>query len=379
MFTQTVDSNLKTMEFSQDEVVECSQKSCRGAKRASGRPRKSYTQRKPKTRTSQRHRTSDSAGGLEIPESSTEESSVNVSGSLFSGQHDLLMQYDEHEKRQLGNPRDDLLERVLEQSRKAYEQLKLQTESRDLFSEDVCPARKEVSVNTEGTEKSEAAVQASQGGGIISKDFGVQVGFAKPDQTDVAVQLSPNVSKRQTKDAEIQLSPQKEAKKMKTDAGVNTDTVLREDATAQTMKVEKRNVGVQKYHSTRVREMAVQTSVGELNRNVGKRNVCVQQRSSGMLELNREVALVLGIELKCDPTRLQRLLMRVAAKQCSRDADESSDQPSTVGAEFTEEDPYWANYEYFMNDVVTDDGGTSDSGLGEIEPRMSCCIEESIG
>lgn len=362
--------------------MECSQQSCRGAKRASGRPRKSFTQRKPKTRTSQRHRTADSAGGLEIPESSTEETSANVSGSLFSGQQDLLKQYDEDEKRQVDNQNCvwEPVQRVLEQSRKAFQQLKLQTEAtQDFFSEDVCPARKDVGVNTEGVEKTEAAVQASQRVAVIKKDFGAQAGFAKPDQTDVAVQLSPTVSKRRTKDAEVQLSPQKEAKKIKTDAEVNTDTVLREDATVQTMKVEKRNVGVQKYHSTRVREMAVQTSVGELNRNVGKRNVCVQQRSSGMLELNREVALVLGIELKCDPTRLQRLLMRVAAKQCSRDADESSEQRSTAEAEFTEEDPYWANYGYFMDDVVTDDGGTSDSGLGETEPRMSCYIAESIG
>ncbi|XP_062553373.1 uncharacterized protein LOC134218422 [Armigeres subalbatus] len=374
------------MLFSQEEVVECSQKPSRGSKSGAGRKRfrNSVTQRQ--TRSSKanalQHRSgSGTAEACEIPESATENSAANLSGSLFSGQQDLLKQYEAHDDQI--RKRDEVLEQVLEQSRKAYEQLKLQTQSASLFSaEDGTLGRKEVGLNTDLVEKGEIAIQTTP----IKKDsrnFGAQIGSEKAAQKDIAVQFPPNsVDKRTTRDAEVQSSsPGFEKKRIKTaDSAVNTTFVLQEDATVQTNPVEQRNVGVQKYHSTRVREIGNQTSPGrdQLNRSVGKRNVCVQQRSSGMLELNREAALVLGIELKCDPTRLQRSLLRVAARQCStKDADGNETGEQQV--EFTDEDPYWANYGHFMDDVVDDGATASDSGLGEIEPQMSCCIEESIG
>lgn len=317
---------------------------------------------------------------MEVPESTAEDSVGNVSGSLFSGQQDLLKQYEQHES-QL-RKRDGVLEQILEQSRKAYEQLHLQTESVALFGSDggvtVPPARKEVGLNTDEIAKEEVAIQTSLVA-IATRDFGAQAESAKIAQRDVGVQLSPSVERRNTRDAEVQSSlPEEEAKRMRmSDAAINTDSVSHENVTVQTNPIERRNVGVQKYHSTRVREVGNQTSIGDLNRSVGKRNVCVQQRSSGMLELSRETSLALGIELKCDPTRLHRLLMRVAARQCSskeEDGNESGEQPM----HFNEEDPYWANHGYFMNDLVNDGSSSSDSGLGEIEPRMSCSIEESL-
>ncbi|XP_021696130.1 uncharacterized protein LOC110675430 [Aedes aegypti] len=366
------------MQFSQEEVIESSQKSSRGKCRR--RSHISFTQARRSLRSSKvqiaPRRHSSTGEGFEIPERATEDSAGNVSGSLFSGQQDLLKLYDEHERKRED---DKVLERVLEQSRKACEQLKLQTESVNLFSAtDGIPLRREIGMNTDVIARGEMAIQTTS---TERRDFGVQAATEKVVLKHVGVQLSPIVEKRSTRDAEVQSSfPTEESKRMRmTDAGTNTRSVSLEDATVQTNPVERRNVGVQKYHSTRVREVGNQTSAGDLNRSVGKRNVCVQQRSSGMLELNREASLALGIELKCDPTRLQRLLMRVAAKQCSKDGGGNGNDSGEQQVDFTDEDPYLANYGYFMEDLGEEDDGSSpsDSGLGEIEPRMSCSIEES--
>ncbi|XP_058828730.1 uncharacterized protein LOC131688469 [Topomyia yanbarensis] len=358
------------MDISSEEIVDSSQKSNKGNSR--GRSLRPGTLRKTKAR-SQRQSTTKvprknvsqrrSLVALEVPESSTEENSVNISGSLFTGQQELLKHYQEHEENL--KERDEVLETVLEQSRKAYELLKLQTEGSLL--------------NTTGAQLNEVALSqngtvrdiANAGPEINHRHFGVQTEQPTSHFHTIAVQVSPIRPERVFKDAVVQSSPDKMLIRPTTSTGSNTNTTSVTDAIAQTIRFETRDFGVQKYHSTRVREASVQVTIGELTRNVSKRNVCIQQRSSGMLELTSECALNLGLEMKCDPARLLRVMMRLAAKQSNRDNSLNSSAP----VEFTEEDPYFANVEYFRGETV-EDASVTWSDDGGIERKSTCCVEQ---
>ncbi|XP_058465295.1 uncharacterized protein LOC131438917 [Malaya genurostris] len=360
------------MDLSSEEIVDSSQKSCKGNPR--GTTSRSRTLRQTKYRsqrqftprvTRQNASKKQSSCVLEIPESSEENtSSANISGSLFNGQQELLKQYQQHDESL--KERDEVLEKVLEQSRKVYEQLKLQNETRKLFSDNTAVNNAETCCSSQDVNTGALLNSKDE---INFKHIGVQTEQPKLQHQTVA--LSPIRQPSVYKNAALQLSPLKMPNQATTSVGCNTGTTILADATVQTVLLETRNIGVQKYHSTRVREAYAQTRTEELRRHVAKRNVCIQHRSYEMLELTTDCALNLGLEMKCDPARLLRMMLRLASKQ--NNPNESSNSSAT--ADLTPDDPYYANYEYFMGETP-DEGTVSHSDVGEIKMESSCVGEE---
>ncbi|XP_055630439.1 uncharacterized protein LOC129771118 [Toxorhynchites rutilus septentrionalis] len=323
-----------------DEIVESSQQSNRCSQRGR-KKRTNATQwgtRKSLRLTAQ----PESLPVFEFSDNSTEDHSVNISGSLFDGQNDLLQHYDEHEK--------------------------IQNESVKKVSA--------VGVDVPGCQGDGVAVDKRDKHDIGCKTVSMnsqhqmnqqdaETQTHNPELRNVHVQLSPIAPKRAIRDASVQMSPESRTKRARTSVAVNTEPIAYRNGSAQTLQLETREVAVQKYHSTRVSEVSVQTSRCELPRNVAKRNVCIQHRSCDVLELGEGNAIGLGIEFKCDPRRLHRAMLKLAMQQnCGSDTSSRS-----VMVEFTEEDPYCANYSYFMDDCAEQVNVTvnTDSGVFDEE------------
>ncbi|KAL9699596.1 hypothetical protein quinque_003037 [Culex quinquefasciatus] len=377
------------MIFSQEDVVESSQSGesssgRRGRGRRSNGSQSALPKRKSQRNQVQRQQQLpvDSADWsssvlLEIPQSDTEESPAgNLSGSLFSGQQDLLRQYESHE--QDLKKRDAMLEQVLEQSRKACEQLKLQNSSSqqatELFRCSEHPPANQPAISKE------VSCQTS----VNQQEAGVQCNQPKVILCNASVQLSPISQKRSSQNVATQSSPNGQPKRSRISTSTNTDDPQRENSSAQTTQIQTRDVAIQKYHSTRVREMAAQTDQVVVPKpKISRRNVSIQHRSTGTLDLGTANSVGLGIALRCDPARLQRVLFKMAAEQHNQSrgsstnnsvVDTSGSMQDGGGLElFGPDEPYYANYEYFMEEERGDTDGGSTRGS---EQEVSCFVED---
>ncbi|XP_055529164.1 uncharacterized protein LOC129721064 [Wyeomyia smithii] len=344
-------STFQDMENSSQDVIESSQKSGRR-----GRIRVSKTSA-TKARRSQRVSKAKMVKGLETlvdtATGSTEESSANVSGSLFNGQYELLKQYQDHET--ILREYDVILEEVLEQSRKAYEKMQLQSRSQDVFSMDT----NQMSSKSVEPDAPNRGISQHQKDLVQNRnDVSVQTNVMQPKLCTVAVQVTPT---GKCCDRQNTVS-----------TSTNTETISFKDATNQTISLESRDVGVQKYHITRLRDASVQAMIGNPLRITAKRNVSIQ-RTSKTLDLNDDCALQLAAELKCDPARLLWLMLRMSAKQQNFVHDDSL-QSTQTSVEFSSEDPYWANYNFFLGESADD---RNNEGLN-YDQMTSCCVEDFI-
>ncbi|XP_055609365.1 uncharacterized protein LOC129756490 [Uranotaenia lowii] len=368
------------MQFSQEEFVESSQKSSVSRGRRRGRPFGSATSHRTlRSKTANaavknggsRPRTQERNNAFEISESNSldwprdSEDVANLSASLFEGQHDLLQQYERTTTDRRPKPKDDLIERVLEQSRQAYEQLRLQTEQSQ----------------NHGSSQNKSQNCGSQ---WLRVDRLSPANEPVIQRKEVAVQMTPKVDKRISVNASVQVTPVRVVNPIKTSTGTNTDIISRGNSSIQTSPKETRNVAVQKYHSVRMRDSEAQTSGTQSDppqaRKVSRRNVCIQQRSSDLLEINNTNVLRLGLEMKCDPANLHRIMRRVAS--CQRSGLNGSGIESAAlwsinrreSVKFTEEDPYFVNYDFFMKET-DGDKEQSESEMEFDDQFPSCYVQ----
>lgn len=385
----------------QEDVVESSQSGeSNSGRRGRGR-RSNGSQRALPKRKSQRNQIQqqqplpvDSADWsssvlLEIPQTDTEENSAGyLSESIFSGQQDLLRQYQSHEQKL--KQRDAVLEQVLEQSRKACEQLKLQNSSSrgsqqatEMFHCSERPPANEPAISKE------VSCQTS----VNHQEAGVQCSQPKVTLCNASIQLSPISQKRSSQNVATQSSPNGQPKRPRISTSTNTDNPQRENSSVQTTRIETCDVAIQKYHSTRVREVAAQTdqvAAQPPKPKVSRRNVSIQHRSNGTLDLGTANSVGLGIALRCDPARLQRVLIKMAAEQHNQSrggggsssssnsmVDTSGSMQDGGGLElFGPDEPYYANYGYFMDEEGEDTDGGSTRGSELLEQDVSCFVED---